>query len=123
MDKKNLKELKVLLEEKRISTIKKLESVGGQAKGSEVNFNADYPDYGDSMEDNALEVADYTKNLSLEKELEEELHSVEKAIKRVDAGKYGKCNYCGKEIEIERLKIRPESTACVSCKKALKNEK
>ncbi|MFA5029750.1 MAG: TraR/DksA C4-type zinc finger protein [Patescibacteria group bacterium] len=122
MEQKVLQELKELLNQRREEIIKQLESIGTRNEGEEVNFSAEFPDYGDSSEDSAVEVADYTKNLSFERGLEKDLHGVEKALKRLEEGTYGKCNYCGKEIELERLKIRPESTACVACKKALKGE-
>ena len=87
-----------------------------------MNFDADFPDYGNSnsIEDNASEVTDYTTNLSIEHELEGDLRDVESALKRVKDGTYGRCKHCNKDIEIERLKIRPESTSCVSCKRLLK---
>ncbi|MFA5047992.1 MAG: TraR/DksA C4-type zinc finger protein [Patescibacteria group bacterium] len=125
MDQKTLKELKKQLEEKRIDVIKQLESIGVKVEGgAETNFNAEFPDYGNSasVEDNASEVADYTTNLSLERDLEDELRGVDKALKRMEDGTYGKCNYCHKDIEVQRLKIRPESTACVTCKNTLKGK-
>ena len=124
MDEKTLQELKKQLEEKKLKTIANLESVGNRVGGDEndeINFNAEFPDYGDSTEDNAVEVADYTKNLSFERGFEGDLRDVESALKRIEEGAYGKCKYCGKEIELERLKIRPESNSCVICKQALKN--
>ena len=122
MDRKLFEEFKRLLETKKAEIIKQLAGIGTRAEGAEVNFNADFPDYGESasIEDNASEVSDYTTNLSLEKQLESDLHDTEKALKQVADGIYGKCKYCKKDIEIERLRIRPESTSCVSCKKTLK---
>jgi len=123
MEEKFLQEFKNILEAKKADVMKELAKIGSRAEGAEVNFNADYPDYGDSasIEDSASEVSDYTTNLSLEKELEGELRDVEKALKSIANGTYGKCKYCKKEIEPERLRIRPESNSCVSCKKLLKS--
>jgi len=122
MNQQILAELKQKLEVKKAGLLKSLASIGEKAKGEETNYNATFPDYGDSasIEDNATEVADYTKNLSFERDLEKELRDVDKALKEISEGTYGKCKYCSKEIELERLKIRPESTSCVACKKALK---
>jgi RNA polymerase-binding transcription factor DksA len=123
MDKEILKKLKIKLEEQRAWVIQQLESVGDRKDGAEVNFDAKFPQYGDSVEDSAVEVADYTKNLSLEKDLEKELKDISGALKKIEDGTYGVCKYCHKVIELERLEIRPESSSCVSCKKALKGEK
>lgn len=122
MDKQLLASLKKQLEERKAALISQLSSIGHQEKsedGAEINFNADFPQYGESAEDNAVEVADYAKNLSVERELEKELRDIEKAVKKMADGTYGICSHCGQQIEIERLKIRPESGSCVSCKKAI----
>lgn len=124
MEEQKLQEFKQQLENKRKEITEQLDVIGSRAEGAETNFNADFPDYGNSasIEDNASEVADYTTNLSLERDLESQLQDIDKALKRIEEGKYGICKYCNKEIEPERLKIRPESTACVACKKSLKGQ-
>lgn len=123
MDIKLLATLKTALIEKKAMLIKQLESIGSRVSkdGQNEDFEAKFPDYGDSLEDNAVEVADYAKNLSLERNLESDLEGTEKALDNIEKGTYGVCSYCGKPIEVERLKIRPESTSCVACKKALKS--
>lgn len=120
MDKKILEQLKAKLEEKKQSLISQLGNIGQRAEGAEINFDSTFPQYGDSLEDSASEVADYTKNLSLERDLEKELKDVEKALKQMAEGGYGICGYCGQEIELERLMVRPESGSCVECKKTIK---
>lgn len=124
MDAKTMQDLKTLLEAKKQEIIVNLESIGHRSEGAETNYDANFPNYDDSasIEDNAAEVIDYDRNVSLEHNLEDELRSVEKALKRIEEGTYGKCSYCGQEIESERLKIRPESTSCVNCKKTLKGQ-
>ncbi|MFC5947402.1 TraR/DksA family transcriptional regulator [Pseudonocardia lutea] len=34
------------------------------------------------------------------------------ALERIDAGEYGRCAVCGKEIDDERLEVRPETDRC-----------
>jgi DnaK suppressor protein len=34
------------------------------------------------------------------------------ALERIDAGEYGRCRVCGKEIDDERLEVRPEADTC-----------
>lgn len=46
------------------------------------------------------------------------LSKVEEAIARIDDGSYGRCEECGGDIGIERLKARPVTTFCISCKSA-----
>ncbi len=82
----------------------------------------DFPNFGDDEDENATEVAEYTNNLSLENEIENELRDVEASISRVDAGTYGICKYCKVKIDEARLHARPTSTSCVACKKTLTQE-
>lgn len=81
-----------------------------------------FPDYGNSEEDNALEVADYETNLSIETDLQRSLRDVEGALKRMVEGEYGVCKYCKKPIEEKRLVARPTSSACITCKKTIVQE-
>ena len=41
---------------------------------------------------------------------------IKEALKRMDDGEYGICEECGDDITIARLKARPVTTLCVSCK-------
>ena len=89
---------------------------------SKNDMDASFPKYGDSEDDNAREVADYTTNKPLEITLEKTLHDVEKALDRLKKGTYGICKYCDQPISEKRLLARPTSSACVSCKKSLTDE-
>jgi RNA polymerase-binding protein DksA len=53
------------------------------------------------------------KDLSILESLEAELVSIEQAFERLDAGSYGKCDVCGKDIGDERLEARPAATLCI----------
>jgi DnaK suppressor protein len=81
-----------------------------------------FPDYGDSEEDNAVEVADYEANLSIESDLQKSLRDVDSSLKRILSGEYGTCKYCKKIIDEKRLMARPTSSACVECKKTIAQE-
>lgn len=53
-----------------------------------------------------------------------EIPEIEKAIVRLDNGKYGACEDCGDNILLPRLKVRPETRFCAKClsrKEAAKN--
>ena len=40
---------------------------------------------------------------------------VREALARLDAGTYGRCVDCGRELPDERLEARPEAERCVDC--------
>ena len=47
---------------------------------------------------------------------ERRLYEIERAMKRLEEGEYGKCEVCGAEIDRDRLEILPETTMCVHCR-------
>ena len=44
------------------------------------------------------------------------LGKIEEALERIEDGSFGSCEECGEDIGVERLKIRPVTTYCISCK-------
>jgi DnaK suppressor protein len=49
---------------------------------------------------------------------------IKEALARIDAQTFGICEECGEDISEERLKARPVTTHCISCKtKAEEEEK
>ena len=70
---------------------------------------------------------DSTAQLYTERELEfaldaretAELTQVDAALKRIEAGTYGRCSDCGVEIPAARLHAAPEATRCISCQEKI----
>lgn len=85
-------------------------------------YHAKFPDFGDESDENAREVAAFGDYLTLEKTLESELRDIKDTLKRIKAGTYGVCKYCGQPISRERLLARSTSSTCIQCKKKLKGE-
>ncbi len=40
---------------------------------------------------------------------------VRKALAAIKLGRYGKCELCGRSIDIARLRAYPEATTCIDC--------
>ncbi len=55
------------------------------------------------------------KNVALVIQLEHKLEGIHAAMRAIDKGTYGLCERCGKEIDVERLEVRPDATLCVRC--------
>lgn len=117
MDKATLNDLgaKLLEEQKKLE--EELAVFAKRNPNNPTDFNADFPQLGDKEDENASEVAEYSKDLTLERTLESSLRDVKKALQRLEEGTYGTCRYCGKEIDVKRLMARPTSTSCIDCKK------
>ncbi|RTE64613.1 hypothetical protein EH243_16815 [Amphritea opalescens] len=54
-------------------------------------------------------------SLSRIKQLEEEINECQNALERIEAGRYGYCEQCGEEIELNRLMANPTAVLCVRC--------
>jgi DnaK suppressor protein len=67
------------------------------------------PDEGDA------EIFEREKNAALIGVLERKLSDIETALRSIDKGQYGTCERCGKQIELERLEVKPDATLCLSC--------
>lgn len=44
------------------------------------------------------------------------LGKIDEAFARLEDGTYGRCEECGGQIGIQRLKARPVTTLCIECK-------
>ena len=44
------------------------------------------------------------------------ISKIDEALGRIDDGSYGKCEECGGDIGLERLRARPVTTLCIDCK-------
>jgi len=72
--------------------------------------------------DNHLaETATATLDREIDDTLEENstrmLAAIDSALGRVDAGTYGTCERCGREISLERLEAYPWASLCIDCKR------
>ncbi|MFQ5948319.1 MAG: TraR/DksA family transcriptional regulator [Acidimicrobiia bacterium] len=55
------------------------------------------------------------KEFSVAQNAQDLLAKVEVAMRRIDAGTYGKCDLCGRAIPVARLEALPHATLCVEC--------
>lgn len=121
MDKKDLTEIKKLLNAEKAQLEAELLKIAKKNPHNPDDYEAQFEEYGDDETDNTSEVVKFGLNLTLEKTLEKSLKDVKKALDRITKGEYGFCKYCKQEIDAKRLKARPTSSACVSCKTKLKS--
>lgn len=55
---------------------------------------------------------------ALRTDTERELVEIDAALERLDTGRYGTCEVCGRDIPPARLRARPVATTCVPCAEA-----
>lgn len=57
----------------------------------------------------------HTKNVVLEQQLKNAKTGIRAALLKIKNGAYGKCEKCGKPIEMGRLLAMPTAAYCLSC--------
>lgn len=63
------------------------------------------------------------KSVVLEKHLKDTKTSIGAALSKIKNGTYGKCEKCGKQIEVGRLLAMPTAQYCVSCSKKISKKR
>ena len=109
MNKKDLKKIKEILQERREALLQGKESINEQS----VVFSTD--DLPDEV-DLATSETDQAVNLKLRDRERFLLRKIDKALQKIDAGEYGECESCGDPIGMKRLMARPVTDLCIRCK-------
>ena len=114
---KDINKYKKLLGEEKEKLLKELATVGKKDPAKKDDgWQAVATDLdSDSADEN--ETADVMESLDDNKgildQLEIQLLQVDSALGKIEAGTYGKCNVCGKEIPEGRLEANPASLTCI----------
>ncbi len=59
------------------------------------------------------------KTIVLGEQLKSTSKNIKKALLKIRAGTYGKCEKCGQKIELSRLLVMPTAQYCISCSKKI----
>lgn len=70
-------------------------------------------EYDVNFADSAQVAAEMGENRVLYDQLRRDLDDIEKALERMDAGTYGTCEVCGKDIAEARLEVMPATRVCI----------
>jgi RNA polymerase-binding protein DksA len=103
---------RTVLNNERSKLVHQLEELGATETGdlrSDVQF-------GDGFADAGAATAERTEVLGLVESLKRQVDSVDAALGKIDAGTYGICATCGKQIGADRMEFRPTSVRCMDCK-------
>ena len=86
------------------------EGISAEPEGEQLSELAAYDQH---QADLGTETFEREKDFSLLEQLEAELDELDRALRKVDEGTYGRCEACGKEIPAERLEAMPGTRFCV----------
>jgi RNA polymerase-binding protein DksA len=112
MDAETREQLRKVLLEERESLREQLRDLGvnpDDRTSVELQFDQGFAD-------SAQTTAERHRVMSIVQGLRANLADVEHALRRMDAGTYGSCENCGREISEERLEAIPFARLCIDCK-------
>ncbi len=115
MDEKFVASMQKKLEVERERIKSEIEKVAKKVPNSGDEYEAAYPEYGSKEDENAAEVTEFEGRLSLERNLEDLLKSIEVALDKIKKGTYGICENCKEDIDKARLEANPSATLCFQC--------
>ena len=109
--------IKKKLQAQRKELLSQLSEIAKKSDNTGHGYEAKFPQYGRSDDENADEVSAFTDILSQKEKLENSLKDTEAALLKIKEGKYGICEKCGKKIKKERLEALPTARYCLYCEK------
>ena len=109
----DLKKIKSLLEIEKKRLLEELDQIYADGRPSEERREGS--PFG-KREEEATESLELEKRLAMEKRIKEQLTANDDTVRKIDTGKYGLCESCGKPIEPARLEILPTARRCMNCK-------
>ncbi len=111
-----MEELKIALEKERNLLVKELETIATPDPHVKGDWDIKHSEWGENQitsqeelesGESVNEIDEDMKNKALSDSLELRLRDVNDALERMENGTYGICEFCKKEIPIERLKANP----------------
>jgi DnaK suppressor protein len=70
---------------------------------------------GNHMADDGTEAFEQAASLALRRNQERMLERMERALARMEAGAFGRCERCGERIDYARLEAIPYASLCIDC--------
>ena len=101
-----LPSLRSALEEERAALVDQLSELG--VGGEEIEFDENFADSGQVA-------AEQGETRVLVNQLQDSLNDVQRALAKLDAGTYGRCERCGADIGDARLEAMPATRWCIAC--------
>ena len=115
MKKKELEQLKQILEDEKRKIQRHLEDISDSSVA-----DIETPS-GDSVDLASLEINQNSLAKVGKRELNH-LKKIEVALTKIQEGTYGECEECGEQIAVARLMARPVAQLCIDCKTSQENE-
>ncbi|HEC79000.1 MAG TPA: TraR/DksA family transcriptional regulator [candidate division WOR-3 bacterium] len=115
LKKAELKQFEKRLLEEREKLLKELEYESGQISKTQLESSGDLSAYSNHMADQGTETERREITSQILSTRREALFEIDLALKKINQGKYGFCEACGKPIGKKRLKFLPQARKCIKC--------
>ncbi len=120
MVKKNMKKAELRDFEKRLiiereKLMRELEYEGDQIAKTQLESSGDLSAYSNHMADQGTETERREITSQILSSRREALFEIDLALKKLNQGKYGLCERCGKPVGKRRLKFLPQARYCIKC--------
>jgi DnaK suppressor protein len=112
LDAGKLERLREQLSHQRSDLRREIRDYGAEPDSDEVAFEGDA-----GFSDRSHSTEERSRVIAVVRALRSNLHDVDLALAKMDAGTYGTCERCGREIAEERLDAIPWALLCIDCKK------
>ena len=106
-----------MLLEERERVVRAIEYLHEENPGSIEDETGEETGFDNHLGDTATVTFDREVDYTLEENSEAVLKAIEAALGRIEAGTYGTCQRCGREIAAERLEALPYAELCIDCKR------
>ena len=106
-----------ILEQKRDQLRAQLKGLEDETSGRDrLSRQVSTEDFDESGGDAASDAVSRNQNLAIISSLRDMLERVNNALTKIEAGSYGVCEVCDKNIPQKRLKALPYATMCTDCR-------
>lgn len=115
MDKRKRERFKRRLLKERGKISKEIENLENDSSKEQKELAGGSSGYAYHLADVASDSYNREFNLNLASNEEKILYQIDKALKKIEKGDFGKCENCGKKINEERLKTILYAQLCIQC--------
>lgn len=109
------------LERDRAALLVEIDRIEREEVKAESQYDAEFSGYGTHMAETGTEIFEQERGLALEQALKAQMAEVEHALAKLEAGSYGRCDNCGRDIALDRLLALPRAALCIACKEQQEN--
>lgn len=116
MEKTELDEFKEILETRKRAILAQLNDNAQDLQGLQDSAPSDSADFSTINTSSQIEQA-------IAENLKEELSEIALSLNKIHQNKFGICELCESDIDLNRLKIKPHARYCINCREIIEKEK